>query len=149
MIIRFSCVLLRSTVMLRMPEASRILSFLLSSFSPLPYSSFPPFSFSPFFLEPTRLFFSLSRLRPCLFSRSRSRYTAWPVPAPCAMPYPTARLIQENVRRFVLLHCGNFVRFRKNAITDRKFKVIFLFESFSKRVINLKLTYHTSVEYIS
>lgn len=45
LIIRFSCVLLRGTVMLRMPEASRILSFLLFSFSPLPYSSFLLFSF--------------------------------------------------------------------------------------------------------
>lgn len=100
LIIRFSCVLLRGTVMLRMPEASRILSFLLFSFSPLPYSSFPPFSFSPFFLGPTRLFFALSRLRSCLFSGSRSGI-AWRPVLPCAMPYPTTRLtIEENLRRF-------------------------------------------------
>lgn len=101
---------------------------------------FPPFllfTSSLFLLSPFLLFSFLSRAySTLLFFVSLTSLSLLEIsisvhslacPAPCAMPYPTARLIQENVRRFVLLHCGNFVRFRKNAITDRKFKVIFLF----------------------
>lgn len=105
----------------------------LSSFPPFHLFLIPPFPLSPFLLSFSSL---LDSSLPCLAyvpvsSRDLDLGTAWPV-LPCAMPYPTTRLIEENVRRFVLSpnmklsfsHCRNFVRWK---ITDRKFKIIFSF----------------------
>lgn len=48
----------------------------LSSFPPFHLFLIPPFPLSPFLLSfSSLLFFALSRLRSCLFSRSRSRYS--------------------------------------------------------------------------
>lgn len=132
--------------MLRMPEASRILSFLLSSFSPLPYSSFPPFSFSPFFLEPTRLFSALSRLRSCLFSRSRSRYSlACPALCHALSNYSINRRKRSAIRVIAKYESPKNFHSRIVEISyDEKLpienlRLFFLFESFPKCVINLKL----------
>lgn len=73
----------------------------LSSFSPFHLFLIPPFPLSPFLLSFSSL---LDSSLPCLAyvpvsSRDLDLGTAWPV-LPCAMPYPTTRLIEENVRRF-------------------------------------------------
>lgn len=102
---------------------------------------FPPFllfTSSLFLLSPFLLFSFLSRAYSTLLflvsltslSLLEISISVHSLACPCPVCHALSNCSinrRKFVRRFVLLHCGNFVRFRKNAITDRKFKVIFLF----------------------